>query len=127
MAKLTLTFTDEHIKLIKNFRTRQLDDANYTIDTYDLFGGTYLYEDMALILGYMGNAIPETMEDADGPKFDEETQAHLNELDAFIVENFQHIEDILHQFCDEGIQPGVKYWCKPTEGIWRKEEKQVEQ
>ncbi len=127
MARLTLTFNDEHIKLIKNFRTRQLNDANYTIDTFDLFGGSYLYEDMALILGYMDKVIPGTMEDADGPKFEEDTMQHLMELDSFIVENFQHIEDILHQFCDEGIQPGVKYWCKPTEGIWHKEEKQVEQ
>ena len=122
MAKLTLTFNEDHIKLIQNFRTRQLDDANFTIDTYDLFGGTYLYEDMAQILGLMDKVIPGTMEDADGPKFDEDTQLYLNELDGFIVENIQNIEDILHQFCHDGIQPGVKYWCKPSEGIWHKED-----
>ena len=120
MAKFKLKFTEEHIKLIKNFRTRQLDDANFTINTYDLFGGTYLYEDMALILGYMDKVIPGTMEDADGPKFDEETTQHLAELDAFMVENFQHIEDILHQFCDEGIKPDTTYWCNLNEGVWHK-------
>ena len=124
MARLKLTFNEEHIKLISNFRTRQLDDEHYAIDTYDLFGGTYLYEDMAFILDYMDKVIPGTMEDADGPKFDDETLKHLNELDSFIVENLQNIEDILHQFCTEGIQPGVTYWCNPSEGIWHKEEKQ---
>lgn len=124
MAKLRLTFNEEHIKLISNFRTRQLDDEHYAIDTYDMFGGTYLYEDMALILGYMDKVIPGTMEDADGPKFDDETLNHLNELDSFIVENLQNIEDILHQFCTEGIQVGVTYWCNPSEGIWHKEEKE---
>lgn len=124
MARLKLTFNDEHIQLIKNFRTRQLGDEYFTIDTYDLFGGTYLYEDMALILGYMDKVIPGTMEDADGPKFDDETLEHLNELDSFIVENLQNIEDILHQFCTEGIQPGVTYWCNPSEHIWHKEAKE---
>ena len=122
MARFRLTFNEEHIKLISNFRTRQLDDANYTIDTYDLFGGTYLYEDMAFILGLMDKVIPGTMEDADGPKFDEETLSHLVELDSFIIENFQHIEDILHQFCAEGIKPGITYWCNLNEGVWHKEE-----
>lgn len=124
MARLKLTFNDEHIQLIKNFRTRQLGDEYFTINTYDLFGGTYLYEDMALILGYMDKVIPGTMEDADGPKFDNDTLAHLNELDAFIAENLQHIEDILHQFCTEGIQAGVTYWCNPSEQIWHKEVKE---
>jgi hypothetical protein len=124
MARLKLTFNEEHIKLISNFRTRQVDDEHYAIDTYDLFGGTYLYEDMALILGYMDKVIPGTMEDADGPKFDDETLEHLNELDSFIVENLQNIEDILHQFCTEGIQVGVTYWCNPSECIWHKEEKE---
>lgn len=122
MARLKLKFNDEHLKLIKNFRTRQFNDELFAIDTYDLFGGTFLYEDMALILGYMDKVIPGTMEDADGPKFDDETLAHLNELDSYIVENIQHIEDILHQFCTEGIQEGVTYWCNPSEGIWHKEE-----
>ena len=122
MAKFKLTFTEEHINLIKNFRTRQIDDANYSIDTYDLFGGTYLYEDMAYILGLMDKVIPGTMEDADGPKFEEETMQHLMELDSFIVDNLQHIEDILHQFCTEGIQPGVTYVCNLNEGVWHKEE-----
>lgn len=122
MARLKLTFNDEHLKLISNFRTRQLDDANYTIDTYDLFGGTYLYEDMAYILGLMDKVKPETIEDPDGPKFDDETMEHLQELDSFIIDNFQHIEDILHQFCTEGIQPNVTYWCSQNEGVWHKEE-----
>lgn len=124
MARLKLTFTDEHIQLIKNFRTRQMGDEYFAIDTYDMFGGTYLYEDMALILGCMDKVIPGTMEDADGPKFDNDTLNHFNELDSFIVENLQNIEDILHQFCTEGIQSGVTYWCNPTEGIWHKEENQ---
>ncbi len=46
----------------------------------------------------------------------------MRELDSFMVEHLQHIEEILHQFCTEGIQPWVTYWCRDYERLWHKEE-----
>lgn len=127
MSRLKITFNEEQLKLIRNIRFEQLNDAQYVVDTYSLWGGSYIYEDMAYILGMMDHMIPGTIEDVDGPKFDEEAMAKFTVLDEFIVENIGNIEGILHQFCTEGIQPGVTYWCNRNEGIWHKEEKQPEQ
>lgn len=95
-------------------------DNHYGIDLYQLYGGTYLYEQMAYILGKTENVIPETLEDPLGPSYDEETMKHFIELDSFIREHISDIFEILLQFCTEGIQPGVEYWCYDNEHIWRK-------
>lgn len=44
-------------------------DNIYGLDTYNLWGGTFLWEQMAYILGYQGAIVPSTMEDPTGPKF----------------------------------------------------------
>lgn len=99
-----------------------LGDNLYGIDSYNLWGGTYILEDMALILGKMDKLIEGTSEDPDGPKFDEETTQYFFEMANFIVDNLCNIEEILHQFCTEGIQADTTYSCKPNEHIWHKEE-----
>lgn len=100
---------------------QDLGDNLYGIDTYNLWGGTYIYEDIAYIVGKMDKVIDGTLEDPDGPKFDEETTAYLNELATFIIDNLTNIEEILHQFCTEGIQTGVCYTCNQAQHIWSKE------
>lgn len=127
-------------------------DNIYGIDNYNLWGGTFIWEQMALILGYQGAIIPSTMEDPTGPKFYEKVWTgldengrrfvvtnkdntdnvdgleeidvweHLKDLDCFIVTNLPYIMDILLQFCTEGIQPGVTYWAYDYQRIWHKEE-----
>lgn len=98
------------------------NDNLYGIDTLNLWGGTYIYEDMALILGMTDKIIEGTEEDPTGAKFDDETMEYFNELATFIIENLVDIESILHQFCTEGIKVGVTYVCKPNENIWWIEE-----
>lgn len=182
MAKLTLTFTDEHLKLIRCLRfkqieinhersnlsrntervrnllkelslevckknvynlgelARQLDaidaiakrskllaeednDKYYGIDTYDLFGADFWYQQMAYIIGCADQVIKGTEEDVDGPKYPQEVIEHLRELDEFLIANLLHIEDIVHQFSDRGgIKAGVKYVSYDHEGIWYTEE-----
>jgi hypothetical protein len=100
-------------------------DNLYGIDTYNLWGGTYIYEDIAYIIGKMDKVIDGTLEDPDGPKFDEETTQYMDELASFIIDNLTNIEEILHQFCTEGIQAGVVYTCKPNEHLWSKETKSL--
>lgn len=169
MARLKLTFTEDHIKLIKTLRFGKINTAFYVeamnneteirkvsdntydiramlkqngevvavtsapisillpqengdnlygIDTLNLWGGTYIYEDMALILGMTDKIIEGTEEDPTGAKYDEETTKYFDELASFIVENLVNIESILHQFCTEGIKANVTYVCKPNENIW---------
>lgn len=188
--KIKLTFTNEHIALIKALNFSKIDfkeiinsysavdymidvveknevrsyrvgealdkfnigiDGVYGFDTYNLWGGTYLWEQMAYILGYQGAMVPSTLEDPMGPKFyktvwtglDEngkrivitdkeegeklgyeeiDVLEHFKDLDVFIITNLTYIMDILLQFCTEGIQAGVTYWAYDYQRIWHKEE-----
>ena len=149
--KIKLNFTNEHIALIKALNFTKFDDSHYGIDNYNIWGGTYIWEQMAYILGYQGAIIPSTMEDPTGPKFYDlvytgidkngkriitldENEAkelglesmnvleHLRDLDAYMITNLKHIMDLLLQFCTEGIQAGVTYWAYDYQSIWHKEE-----
>lgn len=95
-------------------------DNLYGIDNFNLWGGTYIWEQMAYILGIYDRVIESTKEDPDGPKFPEEDMEHMRDLDCFIVSNLVYIEQILHQFCTEGIQPGVTYWAYDHQLIWHR-------
>jgi hypothetical protein len=148
--KIKINFTDEHIALIKALNFTKFDDSHYGIDNYNIWGGTYIWEQMAYILGYQGAMVPTTMEDPTGPKFyktvwtglDEsgrrfvvvdkpqdttgleemDVLEHMKDLDSFMITNLPYIMDILLQFCTEGIQAGVTYWAYDYQRIWHKEE-----
>lgn len=120
--KIKLTFTPDHIALIRALNFEKFDDNHYGLDNYCLWGGTYIWEQIAFILGIHDHAYPETLEDPTGPKFPPEDMERMRDLDSFMVEHLQHIEEILHQFCTEGIQPGVTYWCYDYQRLWHKEE-----
>ena len=96
-------------------------DNIYGIDNFNLWGGTYLYEQMAYILGISDRVIPETLEDPMGPRYPDEDMEHMKDLDCWFINNLSNIMEILIQFCTEGIQPNVTYWCYDYQHIWYKE------
>lgn len=131
MARLKITLTPDIISLISHFRYQKLNNLNikngnedwtdkyYGIDTYELYHGSSLYQDMAEILGLQDKIIKGTEFDFDGPKYEPETMKYMIDMDAFIVDNILNIEEILHQFCDKGgLKPGT-YICKDNEHIWK--------
>lgn len=118
--KLKITFNEDHIKLIKNLRFHDFN-TKVGIDKFDVFGNSRLWEDMARILGVFDHVRPETIEDWDGAKFDNETTDRLRELADFLGDNILEIEEILHQHCDEGIKIGT-YTCLDNVRIWKFEE-----
>lgn len=117
--KLKITFNEDHIKLIKGLWFQDFN-TKVGIDKKDIFGGTRLYEDMARFLGLTGHIIPETIEDWEGAKFDEETTIRLKELADFFDKNILAVEEILHQQCDVGIKIGT-YTCLDNVRIWKYE------
>lgn len=118
--KLKITFNEDHIKLIKGLWFQDFN-TKVGVDKFDIFGGSNLFEDMARILGVYDHAIPETIEDCDGAKFDEETTTRLMDLANFFNDNILSIEEILHQQCDVGIKKGT-YTCLDNVRIWKFEE-----
>ena len=105
----------------------ELERGVYGIRTDSLYGGTYLYEDMALILGKTDRVVKGSEEDPMGAVYDEETMNYFKELDTFITTNLKDIFTIMIQFCTEGIRPGVTYWCYDYAGIWHSEENNTEE
>lgn len=119
MAKIKLKFTEDQISLIKGLRFERINENIYGIDNYNLWGGTFIWEDMAYILGKTDKIVKGTEEDVTGPKYDDETMEYFKDLDAFIVDNIQCIVEILLQFCDKGgIAPGKTYWAYDYQHIW---------
>ena len=56
-----------------------------------------------------------------GPRYPDEDMEHMKDLDSWFITNLSNIMEILIQFCTEGIQAGVTYWCYDYQHIWYKE------
>lgn len=128
MAFKKLIVTEEHIKLLKSIKFESFvfdgETRNgrfaFGIDQYAPWGGIYPIEDIALILGYYGDAIPGTEEDYNGRKFPDELHDKFHDLYDDITENMEYYFDLLIQYTDKGgLTPGV-YKCNPRIKEWTK-------
>ena len=127
MATIKLKLTEDILKLVSNIRFKEYkkiedDDERsyptYAIDLNSLYGGNFVLEDISFILGIYDQRIPDTEEDAEGPRFPEELEKYMYDLHEFIVVNLDNIEEILHQMILRGgIKPGT-YKCKDWQHIW---------
>lgn len=120
--KLKIELNEDHIKLISSLQITKFGDGQYGIDVNNLWGGTYIYEQMAFILGYEEKVISGTVDNPEGPRYQKEYEEKMIEYDEFITENLQNIEELIHQFsCKGGLTPGV-YTCLDYVRIWKKED-----
>lgn len=89
-------------------------------DQWNLFGGTYVLEDVAMILGYLNQAIENSENYATGRRFPAELEAKMYNLYEYI---YEHLEDImqliLHLTGNGGITPGTYEYVNYT---WKKKE-----
>lgn len=134
MALISLTLTEDHLKLVSNIHFGTLpeplkdndtrENVEFGINYNEVYGSGFLFETIALILGRYYDFIPGTEEDADGAKYDDEFTNYMWGLHTFILDNIDSIEELVHQFCNcGGLVPGT-YICKSHEHIWKlKEEK----
>jgi hypothetical protein len=80
-------------------------------DQWSLFGGTYLLEDMAMILGYFDQAIEKTENLATGRRFPKELEDEMYNLYDFICTNMEDIFSLIFTFIGNGgLVPGT-YEC----------------
>ena len=87
-------------------------------DQYSLFGGTYVLEDIAMILGCFDKAIEGTENLTTGRRFNEELEEHMYGLYEYICENLEDILTLILQYTGNGgIEPG-KY--ELVDYKWRK-------
>lgn len=117
-----ITLTEDHIKLIPFFYLQELDeDIVVGVSKEQMFClGSHLLEDMAMILGLMDKAIPNTEDNTNGRAFEDEAEKYMLSLYDFMSQNLYLIEQLIHQFVVKGgITPGT-YRCLDTDLIWEK-------
>jgi hypothetical protein len=116
--KISLVLTEDIITFIKLLRVEKFNDRQVGYDLYGLYSESHLFDFMAMVLGLRDHMIPGTEENPMGAEYDEETTNKMTEIDEFIVNNLEYIEEIVHQFCDVGVKPG-KYSCLAYQRIWK--------
>lgn len=128
MAIKKITLTEDHIKLIRALNPVKFefddDDSKSRFcvgyDSYSLWGGSFLFEDIALILGFYEESLPGTQDDYTGRRYSKEREDYMLELYDFFEENLDYIESLVHQFCDKGgLTPGT-YKCIDYQLNWEK-------
>ena len=91
------------------------------VDQWNLFGGTYVLEDVAMILGYFDQAIENSETLATGRRFPEELEEKMFNLYEYICDHFEDILVLTFVFAGQGgLVPGtyeyVDYqWSKKKE------------
>lgn len=130
MAIKKLTLTEDHLRLIRYIKFEKFNFAEndntqknrfgWGIDQYSLFGGNFLLEDVAIIIGKYDQMYPDTKEDANGPRFPIELENYMWDLYEYIYTNMEFIESLVHQFVvDGGLKPGT-YKCIDHELFWER-------
>ena len=123
-----LTLTEDHIKLISAIKVEQFTfgpdsthgELGWGFNQYNLFGGTYVLEDVSILLGLYDKHIQGTEEDPLGMDFPDDVKAYMWDLYSYIWENMTYIMSlVLYQTSRGGITPGT-YKCKDTVREWTK-------
>lgn len=107
MAKIKIKITEDHLKLIKRFTVERMNDIHVGFDTINPYGGDYLMEDLAMILGYWDKVTEGTELDYDGRKFGLENEIEMTNIHSYLMDNFVYIMSIIIQFVVEGVKPGL--------------------
>lgn len=106
---------------IKNRLNEYNDEASqngWGVNQWNLFGGTYVMEDVALITGHYYEAIDDG---ASGKVYPKELEDHMWELYMYIYDNMESIMKlVLWSISNGGLQPGT-YKTKDMGISWTKE------
>ena len=131
MAIKKIELTEDHLKLISHIKFEAftfgeeaaVNRLGWGIDQWGLFGGTYVMEDVALIIGKYDQYIPGTEENANGKQFPKELENYMWGLYNDIVYNMEYIMDLVLYYSNKGgLTPGI-YKCTTNTMEWIKEEK----
>lgn len=125
-----ITLNEDHLKLITEIRFEafSFDAENrngrfgWGIDQYNLFGGTYVLEDVSRILGKYDEHIAGTEEDPQGVDFTDETKTYLWNVYQYIWDNMEYIISLLLYFSNKGgLTPGTYKYNRKNVELWTKE------
>ena len=125
-----LTLTDDVLKLIPWFNfTEDLTEEEisnkeyprFGIDYNSIYGGSFLLEDLAQILGHADDFLPDSLENPTGYRYPAEIEEKMLSAHTFVMENLRAIEEIVHQFVVKGGITAGTYKCDHKIRLWEKE------
>jgi hypothetical protein len=107
---------------IKNRLNEYNDEASqngWGINQWNMFGGTYVMEDVAMITGHYDEAISD--DGASGKEYPKELEDHMWDLYLYITNNMEYIMKlVLWSISNGGLTPGT--YKTTDKGIsWTKE------
>ena len=116
--KATKSYNDTVINDIRNFDSPSR--YGWGIDQWNMYGGTFILEDIALVLGKFDQAVPGTEESPLGRQFPKELEDYMWSLHGYICDNMEYIMSLIFQYAfDGGLTPGT-YKCIDNLKIWEK-------
>ena len=120
-----IKLTEDILQLISHIHFEEMPDLRgerypltWGINFFSLYGGSFVFEDVAYILGRYDEHIPGTEEDAMGPRFDKEFEDYMWEIHSYVVENIRYIEDLVHYYCNKGGLKVGTYKCHSNSMDW---------
>lgn len=125
-----ITLTEDHLKLISAIKVEEFyfdkeshnGELAWGFNQYNLFGGTYVLEDVSIILGLYDKHIPGTEEDPMGVDFPDDLKDYMWGLYSDIWENMVYIMSLIFYYTTRGgLTPGT-YKCKDTLKEWERVE-----
>ena len=90
------------------------------VNQWNLFGGTYVMEDVALILGHYDEFIPGTEESPMGKQYPKELEDHWWDLYLYIVTNIIDIFHLIFEYIDKGGITAGEYRFDNRDYCWKK-------
>jgi hypothetical protein len=123
-----ITLTEDHIKLISAIKVEEfafgpnsrVGELGWGFNQYNLFGGTFVLEDVSILIGRYDKHIVGTEEDPQGVDFEDEDKKYMWGLYQYIWDNMVYIMSLVLTFAGKGgISPGT-YKCKDTLKDWVK-------
>lgn len=129
MALKKLTLTDDHLRLINeiHFEEFAFDEETrngrfgWGIDQYNLFGGTYVMEDVSRIIGKYDEHIVGTEEDPQGVDFSDELKDYMWGLYRYIWDNMGDIISLVLYMSNKGGITAGTYKKNPRSlQLWTK-------
>ena len=126
MAIKKLKLTEDLISLIQNIKFEAFDfnddvpgtHYGWGIDQYSLFGGTFVMEDISIILGKFDQYVKGTEDSPLGRQFPEKLEDYWWELYDFIYTNMEYVISLVFWSIGHGgLKPGT-YKCIDTVKDW---------
>ena len=117
MAIKKLNITGDKLALISGLAPKLMDNG-VKLEENSFWGGTYLYEDIALVLGFYDEHIKGTEGDFEGRRYSPEREKYIFELYDWFKDNIYYILSLVLQFSNKGGLKEGTYKCVDYQLNW---------